>query len=440
MSLLSKLIRGLGSDHIDSRLRLGDENIDKALEGTPWLGMPIAELNTLDGVLIVDSNLRQDHPLFAQRLRQAAKAGARIVLLDSNGEDPLFPVAARLTVAPSQLCAAIDSIGKAIAKLQEGAEVDENDQFSQIANILISGTKPAVFMGNGVLSKSSASNVLAHSHVVAQALEAPLGYLTRGANHVGACVAGAAPQNGGMNAAQMMKNPLSAYVVLHAESLDFDDPIRARELFAQASTIALTSYASDAKQWAKVMLPVGPFTETSGTFINAEGRAQSFKGVVPALGNSRPAWKVLRVIGNLLKLADFDAESSEAIRDVVLAQNYTGQFNNQVKAEPYNPNVAVNAFERVANMPIYRSDAVVRRAPALQQQTPKLVAGLNAATMAALEVEEGDQVLVKSNRGEVVLPVKLQNQLVDNTVSVPLGYEQTAVLGGALVQLSVEKV
>ena len=169
-------------------------------------------------------------------------------------------------------------------------------------------------------------------------------------------------------------------------------------------------------------------------------RAQSFKGVVPALGNSRPAWKVLRVIGNLLKLADFDAESSEAIRDVVLAQNYTGQFNNQVKAEPYNPNVAVNAFERVANMPIYRSDAVVRRAPALQQQTPKLVAGLNAATMAALGVEEGDQVLVKSNRGEVVLPVKLQNQLVDNTVSVPLGYEQTAVLGGALVQLSVEKV
>src|SRR5699024_5303202 len=130
--------------------------------------------------------------------------------------------------------------------------VDENDQFSQIANILISGKKPAVFMGNGVLSKSSASNVLAHSHVVAQALEAPLGYLTRGANHVGACVAGAAPRNGGMNAAQMMKNPLSAYVVLHAESLDFDDPIRARELFAQASTIALTSYASDAKQWAKV--------------------------------------------------------------------------------------------------------------------------------------------------------------------------------------------
>lgn len=440
MSLLSKVVRGLGSDHIDSRLRLGDENIDKALEGTPWLGMPIAELNNLDGVLVVDSNLRQDHPLFAQRLRQGAKAGARIVLLDSNGEDPLFPVAGRLTVAPSQLCAAIDSIGKAIAKIKAGAEVDENDQFSKLAAILIDGKKPAVFMGNGVLSKSSAGNVLAHSHVVAQALDAPLGYLTRGANHVGACVAGAAPQNGGMNAAQMMNNPLSAYIVLHAESLDFDDSMRARELFSQASTIALTSYQSDAKQWAKIMLPVSPYTETSGTFINAEGRAQSFKGVVPPLGNSRPAWKVLRVLGNLLKLADFDAESSEAVRDVVLAQNYTGQFNNQVKAEPYNPNVAVSAFERVANMPIYRTDSIVRRAPALQQQTPKLVAGLNAATMTALEVQEGDQVLVKSNRGEVVLPVKLQNQLVDNTVSVPLGFEQTAVLGGAFVQLSVEKV
>lgn len=440
MSLLSKVLRGLGSDNIDSRLRLADENIDKALEGTPWLGMPIAELNHLDGVLVVDSNLRQDHPLFAQRLRQAAKAGARIVLLDSNGEDPLFPVAARLTVAPSQLCSAIDNIGKAIGKLKDGAEVDETDEISRIAGILVGGRKPAVFMGNGVLSKSSASNVLAHSHVVAQALGAPLGYLTRGANHVGACVAGAAPQSGGMNTAQMMKNPLSAYVVLHAESLDFENPLRVRELFSQAATIALTSYQSDAKQWAKIMLPVAPFTETSGTFINAEGRAQSFKGVVPSLGQSRPAWKVLRVLGNLLKLADFDAESSEAVRDAVLAQNYTGQFNNQVKAEPYNPNVAVSAFERVANLPIYRTDAIVRRAPALQQQTAQPVAGLNAATMASLALSDGDQVLVKSNKGEVVLPVQLQDQLVDNTVSVPLGFEQTAVLGGAFVQLSVEKV
>lgn len=440
MSLLAKVVRGLGSDHIDSRLRLADENIDEALAGTPWLGMPIAELNELDGVLIVDSNLRQDHPLFAQRLRQAAKAGARIVLLDSNGEDPLFPVAAQLTVAPSQLCAAVDSIAKAIAKLKSGAEVDTEDEFSRIASILIDGKKPAVFMGNGVLSKSSATNVLAHSQQVAEALSAPLGYFIRGANHVGAAVAGAEPRNGGMNVAQMMKNPLSAYVVLHAESLDFEDPIHARELFSQAATIALTPYESDAKQWAKIMLPVSPYTETSGTFINAEGRAQSFKGVVPPLADSRPAWKVLRVLGNLLKLADFDAESSEAVRDVVLAQSYAEQLNNQVKAEPYNPKVATSALERVANMPIYRSDAIVRRAPALQQQTPQLVAGLNSATMTALEVNEGDQVLVKSNHGEVVLPVKLQNQLADNTVSVPLGFEQTAVLGGAFVQLSVEKV
>ena len=241
-----------------------------------------------------------------------------------------------MTVAPSQVCAAIDNIAKAVAKIKQGEKLDDNDITNQIANILAKGAKPAVFMGNGVLSKSSASNVIAHSHVLAQALNAPMGYLTRGANHVGSCVAGTVPQDGGMNTAQMMKNPLSAYIVLHAESLDFEDPIRARELFSQASTIALTSYQSDAKQWAKIMLPVGPFTETSGTFINAEGRAQSFKGVVPALGNSRPAWKVLRVLGNLLKLADFDAESSEAVRDAVLAQNYTGQFNNQVKAEPYN--------------------------------------------------------------------------------------------------------
>lgn len=440
MSLLAKLVRGLGSEHIDSRLRLADESVDKVIEGTPWLGMPIADLNQLDGALIVDSNLRQDHPLFAQRLRQAAKSGARIVLLDSHGQDPLFPVAAHITVAPSQLAAAVESIGQAVAKLKAGESADENCQFSQAAKSLVDGQKPAVLIGNGVLSKTFASNVLAHSATVAEGLAAPLGFLMPGANAVGGFVAGAVPQNNGMNTAQMMQNPLSAYVVLHAESIDFDDPLRARELFSQANTIALTAYQSDAKQWAKILLPVSPFTETSGTFINAEGRAQSFKGVVPSLGQSRPAWKVLRVLGNLLKLADFDAESSEAVRDVVLAQGYTDSLNNKVNVQPYNPTVAQAAYERVALMPIYRSDAIVRRAPALQQQTPAPVAGLNAAAMAALGLVPGEQVRVKSNHGEVVLAVQLQEQLADNTVSVPLGFEQTAALGGACVQLSVEKV
>jgi len=438
LALLARLTRGLGSKNIDFRLRQTDAGLDKALNGVPWLGMPIAELNKLDRVLVVGSALRKDHPLFAQRLRQAAKQGAQIVLIDSFGDKPLFPVAARLTVAPSQLAATLAKVSAALGGQEQGEAIQK------IVSILGSGGNKAVLLGNAAVSSPDASNIAAKAQQIANAVEAKLGFLTAGANTVGGYLAGAVPQDGGMNLPQMLKNAPKAFVVLHAEpKLDCDNGVKAEEMLRNAFSIALTSYKSAAQDWARIMLPVAPFTETSGTFVNAEGRVQSFKGVVAGKGESRPAWKVLRVMGNILKLSDFEDETSETIRDAVLQNGFAARLNNQINTEDVHPAVTpVAGLERVADVPIYRSDAIVRRAESLQLSPASAapMARMNAETMGVLALVAGNQVKVKSADGEVVLSVEQDDMLANNTVRIAHAFEQTAALGSAFAQLTVERV
>ena len=442
LALLGRLVRGLGSEHIDFRLRQNDAGFETALNGVPWLGMPIAELNNLDRVLVVGSTLRKDHPLFAQRLRQAAKNGTQIVLIDSFGDNPLFPVAARITVAPSQLAATLAQLGRALVA-QEGAQADATDPVQKAAAILASGSNSAVLLGNTAVSAPDASNIAAYAQAVANGINGKLGFLTAGANTVGGYLAGAVAKENGMNLPKMLQNPLKAFIVLHAEpKLDCDNGVQAQEMLANAFSIALTPFKSAAQDWARIMLPVAPFTETSGTFVNAEGRAQSFKGVVAGKGQSRPGWKVLRVLGNILKLSDFEDETSETIRDAVLQNGYVARLGNKVVTDPQVPAVAPVGLERVADVPVYRTDAMVRRAESLQLSPASVVprVRMNAQTIASLELANGIQVKVKSASGEVILELEQDDTLANNTVRISHAFEQTAALGSAFAQLTVERV
>lgn len=445
LSLLSGLVRGLGSANIDALLRNNDAGFVKATAGVPWLGMSLVELNTIDGVVVIGSNLRKDHPLMAQRLRQVAKRGARIILIDSYGEDPLFPVAARLTVAPSQLAATIAAVAAAVNAQKEGAQADGQDAIQSVAAEIVAGSKPAVLLGNAAVTAPDASSIAAQAQVLADASQATLGFLTAGANTVGAYLAGAVAKENGLSAQEMIANPLAAYVVLHAEpKFDMENGLAAEKVLAQAFSVALTSYKSAAQDWARVMLPVAPFTETSGTFVNAEGRPQSFKGVVPGLGDSRPAWKVLRVLGTILKLNDFEFESSEAVREQVLTCHMGAKLNNKILAQvPPQLDSAVSAgLERVAEVSIYRTDAMVRRAESLQKtaisQTPK--AGVNSQTLAALALVAGSQVKVTSATGSVELTLELDDRLADSTLRIAQGFEESAALGNAFGPLTVERI
>ena len=449
MALLARVIRGLGSEHIDVRARLTDPAWDASLSGAPWLGMPIAELGNLDRVLLVGAFMRADHPLMTQRLRQAAKRGTQINSIDTAGDDWLMPLSARMTVAPSGLADALGEVAVALAALKGVSAPDAlagvvpSDVAQRMAQSLASGQKVAVLLGNAAVHAADASVIAANAQWIASNSAATFGFLTAGANTVGAYLAKAVPGAGGKTATQMLSDALAAYVVLGMEpSLDSGLGQQAIKTLKQARfVVALTPYQSAAQDWAHVMLPTGPYTETSGTFVNAQGLPQSFKGTVAGLAQSRPAWKVLRVLGNLLELPDFDEESSEAVRDTVLTGGVATRLSNQLSASVGRSKAGTERLERVADVPIYRSDAIVRRAQALQRTPASQLAGarIHPHTLSELGLAAGDAVRVQSVQGEYATVAVADETVAANCVRVPTGFEQTAALGSVHHGLKVER-
>ena len=450
MSLLSRLTRALGSENIDARLRQSDAGLDAALGGVPWLGMAIADLDTRDRVLVVGSFLRKDHPLMAQRLRQAAKRGTQVCSIDIAADDPLIKLTARSVVAPNAVAHELAQVAVALAQLK-GVEtpatlsgLQAGPEAQRIAQSLSSAQQGAVLLGNSAVNAADAAQIAANAQLVAQLSGATLGFLTQGANTVGAYLAGAVPGKGGKTASAMFAQPLKSYIVLHAEPLlDTDNGAQALSALKSAQfNVALTPFADGAKDWAHVMLPVAPFTETAGTFVNAQGLAQSFKGTAQPFGQSRPAWKVLRVMGNVLHLAGFDDESSESVRDAVLSSGIESRLSNSIHAQPAAAAPqAVQGLQRVTDVPIYRTDALVRRSAPLQatQASRAPVARMSAATLQQLGLAAGQQVRVKSAQGAVQLAAELDDGLPAGTVRVSAGFDMTSALGSASAILHVER-
>ncbi|CAG9176626.1 NADH-quinone oxidoreductase subunit NuoG [Cupriavidus pampae] len=451
--LLGKFMRGIGSDNVDFRLRQSD--FSAKLNGTPWLGLPVADVSALQRVLVIGSALRKDHPLLAARLRQAGKKGARVAVLGAGGEDLLMPLAARVDVAPSGWTAALAGIANAIAAAKgvaapagvAGFDADgsANDGAKKIADALLSGERRAVFLGNEAVRHPQFSALHALAQWIATETNATLGFLTEAANTVGGYVAGALPQQGGANAQAMFDTPRKAYVVLNAEpEFDTADPRKALAALNNAGTvIVLSAFRSDAAlQYADVILPVAPFTETAGTFVNAEGTAQSFNGVVRALGESRPAWKVLRVLGNMLDVPGFDFDTAETVRDEVLAKAVAPMLNNSTDAQIKVTAAAAGGVERIADVPIYHADPIVRRADSLQLTAAArraLQVGLSSDLFDKLGVQVGDPVRVTQDGGSVVLPAALENTLPANTVRVSAATVAAASLGALFGTVTVEK-
>ena len=450
LSLLARLARALGSENVDFRLRQTDARLDSILDGAPWLGMPLTELNHLDRVLVVGSFLRKDHPLMAQRLRQAVKQGAQVSFIDSAADNPLFTsIQARITTRPSQLPYALGEVLVAVAKASGQAipagfeSLQVSAEAQQIADSLRSGERVAILIGNMAISSDVATEILANAAAIATAVNAKLGFLTAGANTVGGYLAGAVPAKGGLTAEQMLAQTQRAYLTLHLEpALDSDLGTHAVEtLKASTIAVALTSYRSAAEDWADVMLPIAPFTETSGTFVNAEGRVQSFKGAAAPVGDTRPAWKVLRVLGNLFQLDGFDDETSESVRDSVMAAGVESRLSNTIKQAPLLNQSAADTLERVTDVPIYRSDALVRRSAPLQA-TPASVAPtarIHPEQLAKLGLNDGDNVKVRSPQGETLLQVQADDTVASSAVRIATAFPQTAALGSAFAQLTVER-
>lgn len=470
--LLQKLVRGLGSNNIDHRLRQSDFRADNYQQGIPWLGMPIAEVSNLKSILIIGSNLRKDHPLLALRVRQAVKSGAQLSIVNSTDDDLLTKVAQRAIVAPSELVRTLAQILKAIIeyryveiadKIKETlTKVNVTDVTKAIANNLVSNQPAGIFLGNLSQHHPNYSEIFLLAQEIAKVTSAKLGVFGEAANSVGAYVAGAIPNrklgnlttNGeevGLNAIQMLNaeavSACKAYILVNLEpEYDTYDPQSALERIKGAEfVVSLSSYKGNITDYADVILPIAPFTETSGTFINTEGRVQSFNGVVSPLAEARPAWKVLRVLANLLELKGFDYETSEQVCTELLSDygNVADHLNNRINEFTVNLNEAnVNGIERIGEVNIYQSDPIVRRASSLQltrdAHYPRAI--ISPSLMEKLGLRVGDKITIKQGVGESQLEVEQSESIPDNCIRIASAFNQTATLGGMFGEVSVKRM
>ena len=448
LHLLARVVRGLGSENIDFRTRHADFSNTAPVGQARWLGLPIAELSTLDRAFVIGSFLRKDHPLFAQRLRQSQRRGGQVLSLNAVHDDWAMPLAARITAAPSAWAQSLADVAGCIATAK-GIDAPTtalvNADAEGIAQALLSGERTALLLGNAAAQHPQASTLLALAQWIAAHTGAKLGYLTADANSVGAQLVNALPGPGGLNAGQMLSQPMKALLLLDVEpALDAANAAAARAaLGASGMVVAFTSFKDAAVDHADVLLPIAPFTETAGSFVNAEGRVQGFLGVAKPLGDTRPAWKVLRVLGNLLGLSSFDFETVEQVRAQALGDESTQaeRLNNNTDRVP-EITPPSQGLERVADVPIYATDALVRRASSLQLSADARApqAGLPSALWQLLGLAAGDQVRLTQGTASAVLVAREDAGLAANTVRVAAGHPSTATLGAMFGPIGVEKV
>jgi NADH-quinone oxidoreductase subunit G len=384
--LLGRLARGLGSGNIDHRLRQRDFRDQDADPTYPNLGMPIAAIDTLKGLLVIGANLRREVPILAHRVRKAAMQGAKIISFGPAHTEYLFPVAVNMVSAPAKqvedlaaiLAAAAQTAGKSVpAHLTTTVQQAKvGDAHREAAAALVAGEKRAVWLGALAVRHPAYADLRALAAAIAEVTGASFGVLAEGGNAAGAYLAGAVPHREaggksagktGLSALEMFQRTLKAYVLfggvepwvdsVHAES--------SRTLAKAEFVVAITPFANDQlREIAHVLLPVGTFAETSGTYVNLEGTWQSQNGAAQPVGEARPGWKVLRVLGNLLNLSGFEYQSSEDVREE-LRKLCTDSPATAYKGSHRVAQGAAGAD--VLDLSMYHVDALVRRAPSLQK-------------------------------------------------------------------------
>ena len=461
MYLAGRIARTLGSDNIDFRLRQQDFRADAQRAGAaPWLGLPLADLSNVDAALIVGGFLRKDAPLVAQRLRHAARKGAAVFSVNVTSDDSLIKHAGMIYTPPGQLVAALAGVvraaaeikgvqASALAALGNAGELERKIATALIGDGQMESGPRAIVLGNVAVQHPDYSLLEQLAGELATITGASAGTVGEAANSVGGYLAKALPQQGGRDAARLFAEPRKAYVLFGCEpSLDVANPAQAlRALNAADMVVQFATFKdADALAYADVLLPLSPFTETSGTFVNGEGLAQSFVGVVRPAGDSRPGWKLLRVLGNLLNVERCEYQSSEEVRNEILGTDNTLPEGSLACVLPVTATaitaVQGSGLQRIADVPIYFADALVRRSPSLQKtrdaQAP--TARMNAATLANVGAADGRSVRVKGSEGSATLSAVLDNTVPDGCVRIAAAHPSTATIGGLNDMIVVECV
>jgi NADH-quinone oxidoreductase subunit G len=458
MSLAQKLTRALGSNNVDHRLRQTDFRNADADPIQPWLGQSFEDLEKNNATLIVGSNIRKDQPLLGHRLRKSAIAGGAVMAINPLEYDYNYAFTIENIVAPSamlnELAAVANAAGCSASGLQsiiDAATV--NDSHKSIADTLKNAEQGAVLLGNFAVSHPDFTLMRGLAAVIADKTGCVYGVIPESGNTTGAWVAGAVPhrtagatnlENAGLNTAEMLDQQQAVYMLVNVEpSKDFADPVNAKAKLATAKTVAISSYKTDCLlETANVLLPAATFAETSGSFMNAQGDIQSFSGAIPALGESRPAWKILRVLGNMSGVDGFEYQSSQDVLDELTA-SFESKPDNTLAADTTGEATLSSAsLERVADLPLYASDSIVRRANALQHTADAWngAVRINASTAKSYSLSDGDSALLSTGGGESVeLKVVIDERVTDGTAWYPAAVNGSENLSRLFGEITLTK-
>ena len=463
LSLFNQLAEGLGVSNIDHRLRQTDFTGQAQQPVMPFLGQTIEELEQANAVLVVGGNLRKDQPIIGHRIRKAAMAGASVMMINPVDYPVTYKLAHKSIVTPSHMVESLAGVAAALlqskkARAPEALQsvIDQtlpNDAEQAMAATLMEADNAIVLLGLDAGMHPAFSTLRAVAVLIGELSGAKIGFVSDGANSAGACLAGVLPHRtaggearatSGLDAAQMIAQPRKNYLTLGIEP-EFDCANGAQALAAMQQAevvVALTSFVTDTmREYADVLLPINVFAETSGTFVNVEGRWQSFTAASRAPGGSRPGWKVLRVLGNLLDLEGFDQTSSEQVRDALSEQVGEVTLDNSACGDGATPQAAVGGLERVASLPMYAIDSIVRRAEALQLTPDGRVAvlRLNPDDAAAHSLNDGDSATVTQDSNSITLEVAVDARVAKGSAVAAQAIEATQALGAPAGALLVKK-
>ena len=448
--LVQKFIRGLGSNNIDHRLRQTDFSDQETAPAYPGLGMPLAEVEQLDAVLIIGGYPRKDQPIFNHRLRKAVLAGSKVMVINPVDFSFNFDVAHKCVESPANLVhelaavlkVIVNKTGKDTALTGLLAAVRPKSHHRNIAEVLIKANRTAVFIGSLSISHQRLSLLRYLSGTLAQKVSGLFGYLENGANSAGAWLAGAVPHRspgmgkaviGGQHANAMLTQGMAAYLLLDVEpELDCFDGNLGRQAIAEASCVVAVSGYKTAVDYADVLLPMAMYAENAGSYLNMEGRLQSFNAVVPPPGKARPAWQIICSLAEKFEIPDISYRGLEAIRSELadITQNLRAD-NMGAWQTPETIEVNGGGLQRIGYVPMNSVDSLVRHAPALQQ-TVDIADGfahINRKTANRLGVARQESVRVTSQAGVMQLPLLIDDTVADNCVLIHGGHADNGRLG-----------
>ena len=432
--LLKKIAKELNTSHIDYRL------LEQSFsENNNWLGCKIDEIESHDAILVVGSNLKHDQPLLAHRFRRYANKRNNFSIITSYDDFYSTRCLEKVIVNPSAYINYLLMILKQVqlsTKYKINSEVIKNllktakpsNEAKRIAKSLLSNKSKAIFLGHQILHFDDGDNIKLVAMHIAQAVGATFGLIPGYANSVGLNELNLNTDN--ISADKILSQSKEAYIMMNFDPLyDYHSPKKINSALKKAKfNLAISPYISDSFKEFDVVLPMTPFTETSGTFINMEKTIQSFSAVTPPVGQSRPGWKILRVLANFLQLEGFSYDSSEEVKtDAMIEMDKKNEFS----LNDFKPSNIERGIEVLNVVRANDSDMIVRRATSLHQNKNKdqSCCLINPTTMLEEGLIEGQKIKISSSEAEILINVKADDNVCLNAVVIYGKQDETFILG-----------